>query len=33
MSIKTGETFPLGTFRFKDNEGVKEVVTEQYFNT
>jgi len=32
MSIKTGETFPLGTFRFKDNEGVKEVTTEQYFN-
>ena len=32
MSIKTGETFPLGTFRFKDNEGVKEVATEQYFN-
>ena len=32
MSIKTGETFPLGTFRFKDNEGVKEVATEQYFS-
>ena len=33
MSIETGVTFPSAIFRFKDNEGVKEVTTEEYFNS
>ena len=33
MSINAGENFPLGTFRIKDSEGVKEVSTELYFKS
>ena len=33
MSINAGEKFPLGTFRFKDSEGVKEISTELYFKS
>ena len=33
MSINAGEKFPLGTFRIKDSEGVKEVSTELYFKS
>ena len=33
MSINVGEKFPLGTFRIKDSEGVKEVSTELYFKS
>jgi peroxiredoxin len=33
MSIETGVTFPSAIFRLKDNEGVKEVTTEEYFNS
>ena len=33
MSVSLGDRFPSGTFRFKDNDGVKEVSTEQYFKS
>ena len=33
MSINAGENFPLGTFRIKDSEGVKEISTELYFKS
>ena len=33
MLINAGEKFPLGTFRIKDSEGVKEVSTELYFKS
>ena len=31
MSIKIGNNFPSGIFLIKDNEGIKEVRTEDYF--
>ena len=33
MLINAGEKFPLGIFRIKDSEGVKEISTEQYFKS
>ena len=33
MSINAGEKFPLGIFRIKDSEGVKELSTELYFKS
>ena len=33
MPINAGEKFPIGTFRIKDSEGVKEVSTELYFKS
>ena len=33
MSINAGEKFPLGIFRIKDREGVKEISTELYFKS
>ena len=33
MPINAGEKFPIGTFRIKDSEGVKEISTEQYFKS
>ena len=32
MTIKVDETFPSGVLRFKDDEGVKEIKTEEYFD-
>ena len=29
MTIKVDETFPSGVLRFKDDEGVKEIKTEE----
>ena len=33
MLINAGDKFPLGIFRIKDSEGVKEISTEQYFKS
>ena len=33
MPINAGEKFPIGTFRIKDSEGVKELSTELYFKS
>jgi glutaredoxin/glutathione-dependent peroxiredoxin len=32
MSIKVGDKFPLGVFRIKGSDGIKEVTTEEYFD-
>ena len=32
MTIKVDETFPSGVLRLKDDEGVKEIKTEEYFD-
>ena len=32
MTIKVDEMFPSGVLRFKDDEGVKEIKTEEYFD-
>ncbi|MBL6679774.1 MAG: peroxiredoxin [Candidatus Puniceispirillales bacterium] len=33
MSLKVGDNFPSGVFRLKDEEGLKEVSTEDYFKS
>ncbi len=33
MSINIGNNFPSGIFLIKDNEGIKEVSTEEYFKS
>ena len=33
MSTDIGDNFPSGTFLIKDNEGIKEVKTEEYFKS
>ena len=33
MSISLGDSFPIGTFLLKDNEGVKHISTEEYFKS
>ena len=33
MSIGVGDSFPSGTFLFKDHEGVKHISTEEYFKS
>ena len=33
MSISLGDSFPSGTFLIKDSDGIKHVVTEEYFKS
>ena len=33
MSLKAGDSFPSGIFRIKDHEGLKEIITEEYFKS
>ena len=33
MSLKAGDSFPSGIFRIKDQEGLKEISTEEYFKS
>ena len=33
MSISLGDSFPLGTFLIKDDDGVKHIITEEYFKS
>ena len=32
MSIKIGDNFPLGVFRIKDTDGIKEIASKEYFD-
>ena len=32
MSIKIGDNFPLGVFRIKDTDGIKEIASQEYFD-